>query len=365
MAELTITSSNSQEIKIQADYKDFEKNVDNLIFAYLFLTHKMKFHGLNSYEYDVIVQINIRLEKIGVTKNLFLNRISEINNHLHSNKKQEYGYLFLLAKRVCEQRLQDYILIMSSLTNSNSYRVIISINKKSTRYNTTDTATTAENIKNDLKDLLHDILNGRERQNILSDDSLIHYEIFKVPAWDINSYHETLQLPPLNIKTQKQDNLDCLEQNIISGLGAIVQYVEIYPGHIPINLILAILLLINYVKKQADEMAKENKENESDKELSVVDLKDDKKQNQILDLLQETREYVLGDKKTDSDIKDSTPRIDTQILDQLKKMESKITFNHQNTQSDKSKPSSNKEGLIGILEIDVGGFLILSHSPSF
>lgn len=334
-----------------------------LVYAYLFLSHKMKFHGINRYEWEVIANINHHFENLGLTKVLVLNIINEINdvyaahmageNITHPVQKR----LVEIAQKVAAQDSEDYTQIMAFLTTRTCWRVTFSINtnapKLKIQSNDNNPLSKVEIIAQEIESFIQKVLDNGMGSLYSNENTVIQIRRDDVKPWDMAMYHETFKTPPEASTAQitaiqQQPPLGHLE------LGFVAQYIEIHPNHIPSNVLLSLFLLLNY----CEEYLAFNKlpvEKPQDPNQAMHKPNDEK--NKLASL----RRAFTGvfKEKAPKPVKQKpvSPRIT--ITDDMKKG----VLSQIQKDFDDKKPSFSQEGLLGLMSLDEGGFLLVRGGP--
>lgn len=377
MANITTNQVSSPEIKqfTGADFgkkiKDYHKNPDNLVFAYLYLTHKMKFHGINRYEWEVISEINHRLACLGLTKVGVLQRIDQINDEYLDYQKKSTGEptpAAVIAQRTLKLGRNDYLDIMSHLSTSKSYRVRVYINPNSKLLSEKmSIIEKARLLQDEISSLLQALIeNGTDFAHSNTNSTFV-FSKQQVTPWDIQDYFRSFGIidktSEHDAQNQEQEEQDCEtddEDTFVDGIdfGIVAQYVEIHPEHIPSNLLIALFFMLNYFE-QVINLYPENKEKSLDPMASLID--ENKNQNILHILAKNMYALIKSGGTKEKEPKDVSPRLNLTE----KELETYLEKYAKDDSIDINKPSLDKEGLLGLVNVDEGGFLVFKHRPIF
>lgn len=418
MAELIVisgaqTKQNKQGDKQQKQVpKDPAQELKDLVFAHMFLTHKMKYHSLNRYEFEVIKNINLKLEEIGATKVLVLSLIEQANavyqasksSHAQQQHEQDYADaidadtgniinkntqssahagVFGLSdedkkdvikkqERIFTQSRDDYIAIMSQYTKRTCFRVKVGINLGATELRQSHLNSPNKKlayIRDKIEEFVRGLLEGGMDTLYTTQNSILSLEKREVTPWDISGYDSTLQgscvdfFEEEDAKDQEKNNTknqntatitenlpDNIKEKLPLDLELITQYIELHPQHIPSTLLFGLLLMSSTI----EEYLLDNKEVEK----SAPNVwKESRDETRIKNAISKITSLFTG-RAVESPYMPNPVKSVGQNITLDKEFIEEYEKEQQKQQSDK-KPSLKKEGLLSFLSLDEGSYLLI------
>lgn len=373
-----------------------KEDVLDIVYAYLFLSQKMKLEGLNRYEHEVIVNMNNRLELLGITKVAVQQIIDSINSaytdhlagleqaaekvlRLKKSTVDELGNTILvdendgfdaeyelkhkqmidLAKKVFAQSTTDYLAIMNQWTQKKSYRVVVGINLNSSKFSSAsvqDDKSRLKSIKDELESFVTAILGSGIQHVENTPDSIIQFSHKEVGAWDMSlcdacskgNYEEYKKEFNESLKPLKETPKNPLPFQICF----IGQYVEIHPDHVPNNIIIGLLIMQSTISEYLENFPEDENKNDEPK-MPHVDMaeKNTLLLKRFLGLFPMGR--VTEKPKPKNNIKEIRNAIDVpqHMIDEYNKQIRE--------QTQKNKPSLEQEGLLQLTSYDEGNYVLI------